>query len=312
MIIIFLLSITGYCYYLNKKLGLDYAISPIFYVATSISILYISAFFGCLEQASVLIHSLGVLLFAGCLFNFYKTRDVIFSNINKSYIIFIICAILLFLANHNTYLHSVDEFSHWGLASKEIFLTNSLVKADSFTVLKDYPPGTSLFHYHVSKILGFSEGGILYAQALVILSSVLILFKNINKFNRALITITILFSYFIIFSIDQVVGFFTAAALILYYFSNRSYKDVLLITPVLFCLPILKAVGMLMAVIVVISIAVDKLIISRKYCPVNILALVIMISAVIGSQYSWKQHLVSINAQKTFSTEFSINNFINS
>ena len=73
------------------------------------------------------------------------------------------------------YLH-LDEFSHWGLASKEMLRTHGLPRSDSNILFINYPPGTALFHYFFLLVNGVHHEGITYwAHCLLLLSPVSVL-----------------------------------------------------------------------------------------------------------------------------------------
>ena len=79
--------------------------------------------------------------------------------------------------------HVLDEFSHWALVVKEMYLTDSLSAgpAVQFTYYKHYPPAMSIFQYFVLKLGGsFDEWKMYFAYQVFLLCFFMPFMKKLN------------------------------------------------------------------------------------------------------------------------------------
>ncbi|MGE3681527.1 MAG: hypothetical protein AB7G93_07345 [Bdellovibrionales bacterium] len=87
--------------------------------------------------------------------------------------VFPLLSFSLFLFHGRHGVEEWDEFSHWALVSKSLILTDALPTVSSNVIFKDYPEGSGLFHYFISRFFsGFHESLLYYAQSLLIFSFV--------------------------------------------------------------------------------------------------------------------------------------------
>ena len=96
-----------------------------------------------------------------------------------------------------------DEFSSWGLRTKEILIHNSIFYDNVVTNLKK-PSGSSLLHYIFLKYIGFNESIIIFSQftvTILLLNSILDDFK-IKKYPLINIIIFFLLIHFISFTFN--------------------------------------------------------------------------------------------------------------
>jgi len=85
--------------------------------------------------------------------------------------------------------NSWDEFSHWGLAVKDMYLFDAMAyRADAYVTMQEYPPYSTLFQYYFLKLYGqYSEPIVYAAHNLMSLVLVLPMTKRIEKRNWAYI-----------------------------------------------------------------------------------------------------------------------------
>ncbi len=79
--------------------------------------------------------------------------------------------------------HVLDEFSHWALVVKEMYLTNQLSVSPEvqFTFYKHYPPAMSIFQYFLLKLgRSFDEWKMYFAYQIFMLSFFLPFMRKLN------------------------------------------------------------------------------------------------------------------------------------
>lgn len=175
VIVAFSLSIS---YIFQKKF--EY-ILPLTMAATSL-LMYVAGLFG---QRSVGLYLLITASVISVIYLIYKIigNPVKITDVFKSsgFICFLIIIFVICIIIRGFVFSTWDEFSHWGLVIKNMYLTNDFGNlSDSTTIFKFYPPGVSLFlNFTTSFSKHFSEasalGGILalsYAQLIIIFTKI--------------------------------------------------------------------------------------------------------------------------------------------
>lgn len=177
ILVILILSL-GISYRFEKKF--EY-ILPLAMASTSL-LMYMGSFF---EQRSI---GLWLIVIASIISATYLIYRIIRGHrqINRifrssGFIYFLLIIILICVIIRGFVFSTWDEFSHWGLILKNMYLTNNFGNLDNSTTLfKFYPPSISLFlNFATSFSKHFSEssalGGILalsYAQLAIIFTKV--------------------------------------------------------------------------------------------------------------------------------------------
>jgi len=106
------------------------------------------------------------------IFSFTKNKTFSLSpqeKIGLSFLTFF----LLYIITRRLQFYVWDEFSHWGIFLKELFLKDALPVKDLCTVAPQYLPGITLFEYFFLKFLGYTEGHAYFAHLFFILSEIL-------------------------------------------------------------------------------------------------------------------------------------------
>lgn len=110
-----------------------------------------------------------------------KTKNI--TLLIKKYItpgIILYAVMLLFFLIHlkdQRFIH-YDNFSHWGVIVKSLIMNKAVFNAnESIITFNSYPPGSALFIFYFSNLVGVSESLALYSQIIVILSALLPLFS---------------------------------------------------------------------------------------------------------------------------------------
>ncbi|HOW90009.1 MAG TPA: hypothetical protein PL037_06985, partial [Elusimicrobiales bacterium] len=210
-----------------------------------------------------------------------------------------------------------DEFSHWGLAAKEIFARGALPPLESALRFKDYPPGTALFQYYAAGFTGWSEGAASFAQTLLPLAAAAALMQG-TTWERAwkpaaILSLSYLLAVFFNYRpqslyVDHVLGFLFGTAIASSLLSEDGTRRTLVrLIPTLAVLPLIKAAGLVLALIAAAAAAAGHLIALRvrdgslkRLGPVFLCAALLL--APLAAARSWNAHVARIGAAKTFDT----------
>lgn len=113
-----------------------------------IFVLYIAGIVGLLEKGILFIYILSLVAFITTVI-LYNKKDLQISDLNSYGLIIYGLVVLLILVNcHDARYAKWDEFSHWGLAAKDMFYNNSFARHMKSTVMiQYYPPVTAIMEY---------------------------------------------------------------------------------------------------------------------------------------------------------------------
>lgn len=88
---------------------------------------------------------------------------------NLSFFTLVIFA--FFLYTREASLHAYDDFSHWGIFTKELLYSGVFENQTSFTSIisthAHYPRGAAVYHYFMLMLSGYSDGNVLFAHFLL-------------------------------------------------------------------------------------------------------------------------------------------------
>ena len=93
------------------------------------------------------------------------------SYFHVSYLLLLILSILLLVLLYGRLFSHYDNFSHWALVVKQMYLTDRFPNfQDTIIQFQDYPLGSSAYIYYVAKIVSGSESVQMFAQAYVMIT----------------------------------------------------------------------------------------------------------------------------------------------
>ncbi len=296
---ILLLTFAG-SYLFNKKVSSVLPVTNFFIIGT----IYISGLFQKLNYGFYLVILLSVVSLIFSLYMYIKTKNV--KNILTSGSVYIVCAILFaYLRYKNTMLYSWDEFSHWALVIKNMYIHNTFGNLkEATTTFKGYPPAMSIFNYFFVKASGnYREDVIQIGNLFFNLSLFSIVFTKVKRFKLGLglcitgivLIIVSLLMYYLDFSllVDVVLGLIAGYVLCVYFIDNTFSKFKMLnIGLALLTLVITKESGLAFACFISIPILIDLIFFKKRINIKNRLAMMsTMISAIIISRLSWITYL---------------------
>lgn len=315
-----ILPVLGYSFFINYlfKLPLERLVLPV--CSCIILVLYISGIYNLLAYTAT------ILIYAGFLFSAFffilhiknKTIKTFLTYNSIFFIAGVIFLILLTQSHYYSYLSFNDDFSHWGRISKVISYNNRLANTNDPVWFIDYPPGTALFHYFSMRLSEYSENAAYFSQGFLIICAYTFLFSVLNVKKLSITLFCLFYFYLLSFSfghgfhtlaVDLLVGVLFGTVLTAYWFNCESPKIILLISPVILLLPLIKSVGTFFAIISLIIITLDWMIITLNNKNKKVIPGVIYITSIFiilfTIQYSWKDHLHNEGADSTFSTNIS-------
>lgn len=189
-VFLFLSSSSGYVYMFKKKLKLSLYYTPVLVIAFISLFMFLGGLLGFLKQTSYVVLALGLLCFGFMLTDIIKKKTFPFISFSAD-----LCGVILafgtlvftLLALGFKLLH-YDNFSHWAVIVKYLLSADSFPETDTkIVVFLDYPPGTAVFIYYVCRFLGNSQGVMLSAQNIMLLSCFYCLFGIVKEKRRFLV-----------------------------------------------------------------------------------------------------------------------------
>lgn len=234
-----------------------------------IFVMYVFGLFDKLEVGINVVYFLAVasLITAFILYNKKRmeTRDLF----SLGLVVYGVLMVLIMVNCQGAFFARWDEYSHWGLAAKDMFYFDSFSKhIDTTVMLTRYPPFITLVEYFFNYTNGLFSQSIVYVGFQITLLSALILLckaangKKIKLLWSALIMmvgIPIIFFYDAYNSIyvDVLLAVWVAYILICHFSEKESVFNWIRIIGGLFALTLTKETGVILAGVVALIIVAD-------------------------------------------------------
>lgn len=184
--------------------------------------------------------------------------------ITPGLLIYISLFLVLIILNNQRIFEEFDEFNHWGLIVKNMYLNDAFGTIEnSIVTFNEYPPFTAIFQYFFLKISGiYSEDLIIIAQGMLYISMIIFICehidfdKNLKKIFLVVPTIIILplifyDGFFINILVDGLLGILFGIGLFSIYKENTNYEKCLFLF-ILISLVLTKTTGMLLVILLII------------------------------------------------------------
>ena len=153
------------------------------WICITIIVLYIFGLFGGLKIGVYAVVGMSVLGFGYAVYSFFRDKKESLSTIfTPGMAVYFILFLLSWWGSNGRILTRWDEFSHWGLTVKNMYLLNAFSNHPASTVIfQDYPPATALFQYLFTQMLGaFTEPYLYQAMNMLYFSVAIFLFKDLK------------------------------------------------------------------------------------------------------------------------------------
>ena len=162
----------------------------IFTVVTYITVLFLTGILGNLNVGFYMLIIANVIALVNNIYSIIKKKISLKNQIfTFGFIVFVLSYMLILWISVGRKAVEWDEFSHWALAVKNMFALNNLGLGEGSNILfKNYLSGTSIFQFFCTKVSGeFKEGMLYVGMNLMIVSTIIPIFKNV-KSRRSLIS----------------------------------------------------------------------------------------------------------------------------
>ena len=151
-----------------------------------ITLVYLSGILGNLKLGLGLIIIISIIMLIYLIIYLVKTKKQIKENLrfyfSPGIVAYGIIYIIFVVLNKNRIFENYDEFNHWGLIIKDMYLNDNFAfSRESVTMFNEYPPFTAIFQYIFLKFANvYSEDIIIIANNILSISIVMPLFKKIT------------------------------------------------------------------------------------------------------------------------------------
>lgn len=224
--LVFAVSVAGYLMLLNKKFSVIMEFAPAVYCSSCVSLLYVAGLLNILPEMAAAITIGGVLCavwgaraklrFPGrtwCIIGCFGLVSLYFAYL------------LLGVQFTNT-----DNFTHWGLAIREMLLLDRMPNfTDEVILFQAYPMGTALWGYYVCRVVGLGDTCFAFVQQLMQLCFLLPLFAWITRKKWYLIFLPVSYALYAMCSniavSDLLVDSLLAIAAVALFAIGAYYRD---------------------------------------------------------------------------------------
>ena len=315
---IVLISIAGLCILFTRIFKVRIELTPIIVISSIISFLYLCALIQNLNFGVYFIFFLGIFSILSSPLYLPKSKKDKYANyFTPGFTISMVIVLYFSVLALNVQMLAFDEFAHWGPRAKFVYMNEGFIKESDNLILKSYPLGGALFYYFFYTFSGgYSESITYFSQNLLLMFPLITLLINTNwrTWEKTVISFFLIICVLFVFGVrvgpagsiymDKAVGIFFGGAIVFYLNSERKYKDILFLIPVMFCLIQFKLGLMPFVIAVVTLIFIDQSLI----CIINrnssnhlnnyfkaISSLLFLLFCGIASKLSWEYYLKTIN-----------------
>nr|WP_041809265.1 hypothetical protein [Rickettsia australis] len=254
MIIIPILSIFGFSSFFAKYFKTKLTFTIPVTISILVPILYCFAMLKLLPATTHVSYFIGIFLafMSSSPFMSFLRKQESRKNIIEI-IIFALIIFIFFLYTRAASLHAYDDFSHWGIFTKELLYFGVFESQNSFTSIitthAHYPRGAAVYHYFMLSLSGYSDGNVLFAHFLLHLSFLAPLAANKKLWQTGMLFSLLLCSVVLyttgIRSIynDSTIGLMFGAIFTIYILEEDKKKALLLILPITILLALFREIG---------------------------------------------------------------------
>ncbi len=264
----FIVSIFGYLLWAKKTLDVPFQFVPVFVLSLITVVIYFGGIFTILYPMACLVYAIGILFFLW--FGIIKHKENTY-EIHLFDICFFVGAIPFLFLLLNEHLMHYDNFTHWALIVKTLYINNAFPTTNTMIEFTNYPIGTSSLLYYFSCFLGYSDGILLFGQGLLIFSIFYAIFGAIEK-PKCFLLVAILGMGLSILSffnltirinnllVDFILPILTLACFaIIDRFKNDLRKQLILLLPLQAFLLIVKTTGIIYFGIIIVAWLIEAL-----------------------------------------------------
>ena len=253
----FIISSIGFYLYTKEKTNIKKEFIPLIIISTITCIMFLAGILNFMKITGIILGVIGFYLAIEEIYYIIKNKRKLKIDFNLLIYLIMLC-IFAYLLNDIKVI-GYDNFSHWAIIVKDILINDKLPNFTSKVIIfKAYPPGTACFLYYVCTYIGSSEDIMLFAQSILILSSIYTLFALCTKENKINWLIAILSTIYLLLGnifitdllVDTVLPVMGIAALIIIeYYKEENNKGLIYSIPILSALILVKNSGIFFVII---------------------------------------------------------------
>lgn len=258
-LILFWLSNFGYMLFIKKKSKLPYEfILPILFTLIGI-VMFLAGILDMMKEISILVCLVGICFLGKYIFK----KEIKWKNIlNVNFILLLIIFVYITVVCGKMMLLHYDNFSHWGLIVKTMFIRDGLPNFENALLeFKNYQPGSACFIYYFGFLTGKTEGSMIVAQNYLLVSYLfsLLVFTNNKKKeqikNYVLKGLLVVCYFFFMFGniefynllVDTLIASMSICSLVIFYYFRDDLKKAFIYTlPVSIYLFLVKNTGIVL------------------------------------------------------------------
>lgn len=295
-------------------------------VFTSIVILYlIGLFVGYITVGVVVCYVIGIGSFGFCIFSSIKNWKNVRAIISKDLILIGVLLLWSFAISYGRVFLGIDEFSHWGLVIKNIFILDHFpTLVDSNIIFSGYPPAMALWQNFACHMSGHMDEGIVYFSTCILLGSCILGMIGTSKIyignvKKSICAFVLFLMVPLVFSIttyssitvDPILGIGFAYILILGFKSDKYITDKIAIFMALTTLSLIKATGLFLGVVAIVLMLVTE-ISNKKLTKWSVAEYVgYIFGAVLIGKVSWEIHIKLAEVNEAWNMSgLTMNSFI--
>jgi len=244
MVVISLISMLGYLFPVSYLLKLNFQRSLFLIISSIITLEYIFSFLDILKIGSYIILCLGYILLILSTKIFYTNHKYISKYFTPGFIIPFSITLFFSFLSLLIIPGTFDEWVQWLPHAKLLYFNEGFLTKLNSAVHPTYPVGASLFYYYSQFLSEFNVGSVYFAQCLLQMIPLLVLFeeKYWSNWNNVLIKFAALISILFIYNVrlgiggslymDHPAAIFLGCALVFYLNSARNKKYILCLIPI--------------------------------------------------------------------------------
>ncbi|RKI60627.1 hypothetical protein D7V86_08480 [bacterium D16-51] len=205
-LLLFFVSSIGYWEVFRRKTKITLYFLPAFTVSCQVTALFVAGLLNCLAEAAFWLFVTGMLLavFYG-MGDFWKHSRAkgdalafFWGYCNVGYLYFFAALGIVLLAVRGRIFVHYDNFSHWALVVRNMLQSDRYPNfRDTLVTFQEYPLGSASFIYYFSKAVSRAENIQMLAQAYMMISFLLPVFKYVRKQKWAALAYMVLFTNYI-------------------------------------------------------------------------------------------------------------------
>lgn len=258
--IIFWLMILGIKIFLEKKFNIEKNFSLVLTISLIGITMFIAGILNIMPLIAILIIISGLISFGYFTYKEKPTKAKIKKTLlQPTVIIPTLIFAYITITGMNMHLTHYDNFSHWGLIIKNIFLDGALPNfEDTMIMFKSYQPESACFIYLYGLLAGKTEGAMIVAQNYLIFAFLIPLFGFIKENNKTIknLLITVFYIFIMTVSIkfndllvDSLVATMAISSLgIIHYYKKDLKKAFLYSLPISIFIFLVKNTGFLITI----------------------------------------------------------------